>query len=747
MLRKVLCFLIFVVSICFSKEMTIFKNGQLNCVIVLPDNSTKGEEYAGKVLSEYILKTTDKEISIIKECFSTDLIKINIGKTEYTKKNIKEELDEEGFIIDFPDDKNIIIYGGDDSGTLFGVYEFCERFLGVRWLFPGELGEHTPKHNKLVIPSEKIKEEPYFKSRRLSGRGFSTTTIWEKETGPNHIWTNRLRGIGRVEFHHNLLNLFPPEKYKDTKPEIFPIINGERYFPIKDEKDPTWYLHGWQPCFSNPETVNEAIKNISEYFSKYPSRKTYSLGVNDSGGFCECENCLKYVEGKKTKSGAPNYSELYYSWCNKIVEKFPDKYFGLLAYSNVIEPPEKIKLLPNIVPFITQERLKWADEEFKEYDKNFTKRWEKVASCLGWYDYIYGKPRTHYIIPRLWPHLMAEYYRFGYENNVRHLYAEAYPSDDWREGPKLYITLKLQWNPYLDVDQMLNEWCEIAVGKKAGKYLKEYFTFWENYWTKRIPKTEWFQKRLYGGVYLDFNSADYLLELNENDFEYCEGLMKKVVENAEGEKEKKRAEFFFSTFEGIKKEGVARIRIMKFAKASWEELSKKIVSEEILLSEGFDTPDKKWNRWQRNYSKAKFEYDSEFGNQNKGCLKIDASGSQRSPVCFLKVFSKGEKIKMEDETYYFRCWYYSDELDKNAKIEVKIQWKNKKNEVIEIIPEAYKKGGKINQKKWDKIEIFFKPPLEGEPVSFLVLLSVENTEKGNVWFDDVYFSKVKLEGE
>jgi hypothetical protein len=246
---------------------------------------------------------------------------------------------------------------------------------------------------------------------------------------------------GKIHFHHNLINLFPPEQYTKTHPEFFPILNGKRYLP-PDNK-----THAWQPCFSAAGIVEEAIKNICKYFSEHPKKTSYSLGVNDSRGHCECDKCL--TNTKKNFLGIRDNSDKYFAWANAVVKgvlkKYPDKWFGCLAYSDVAQPPAKISVHPRIIPYMTYDRLKWVHRKFEVPGKKITKLWRKKSSTLGWYDYIYGTP---YLIPRVYFHKMADYYRYGYGNGVRAMYAEAYPN--WGEGPKLYVALKLQWNPKLD---------------------------------------------------------------------------------------------------------------------------------------------------------------------------------------------------------------------------------------------------------------------------------------------------------
>jgi len=147
-------------------------------------------------------------------------------------------------------------------------------------------------------------------------------------------WARRNRMHSSVSFHHNLIRLFPPEKYTKTHPQFFPLRDGKRYLP------PTNQTHAWQPCFSADGIVEEAVKNINNYFFENPEETYYSLGVNDGGGYCECERCNLKDSGKKNFLGFPDFSDRYYTWANAVVEgvlkKYPDKWFGTLAYSEVL---------------------------------------------------------------------------------------------------------------------------------------------------------------------------------------------------------------------------------------------------------------------------------------------------------------------------------------------------------------------------------------------------------------------------
>jgi hypothetical protein len=236
---------------------------------------------------------------------------------------------------------------------------------------------------------------------------------------------------------------------------------------------------------------------------------------------------------------------LYFEWANAVVEgvleSYPDKWFGCYAYREVAEPPDNFSVHSRLIPFMTYDRMKWVDPEIERQGKALTKKWNKRAQRLGWYDYVYGTP---YLLPRVYFNKMADYLRFGAQNGVSALTGEAYPN--WGEGPKLYIALKLQWNPYRDVGELLREWVVKAVGSTAAVDLEEYYKHWEYFWTERVPKSEWFSKE---GQYLKFMYPDYLEVATFKDIKKSRKLLESVVAKAETKKQKVRAKILLRAFE------------------------------------------------------------------------------------------------------------------------------------------------------------------------------------------------------
>ena len=509
--------------------LEIVRDGQPLATIVAAPDAPAQVTAAAELLARYVEDSTGARLPVADQA-PDEGVAIHVGATERVAALDLDQagLDDDGFDILFPDESTIVILGPGAWGTEFGVCEFLERYVGVRWVMPGPDGTHVPAQRTIAAPAEAVRSQPAFFSRQFSGlRGGAQTE-----------WARRNRMHGRVQFHHNLRNLFHWETYAQTHPEFYPIIGGERLIPDREE--------GWQPCFTAPGSVEEAVRVITAYFDEDPARTSYSLGINDNRNFCQCDDCRARLSGETNFLGYPDYSDLYYDWCNRVVEgvleRHPDKWFGLLAYHYVAAPPRQVQVHPRIIPYMTYDRMKWIHPEIRADGEQATRDWAAVSPTVGWYDYIYGRP---YQLPRVWFHHMADYYRFGHANGVRALYAEAYPN--WGEGPKLYVALKLQWDPDRDVDALLEDWYVACAGEAAAPFIARYYEHWEDFWTRRILDSPWFT---IAGQYLPHRrEPGYLLEVSEAELAECRSLLEQALELTATDAQRARVQIVLDAFE------------------------------------------------------------------------------------------------------------------------------------------------------------------------------------------------------
>lgn len=518
-----------------ADPVRIVADGQARAVVVLPADADGQTEGAARLLVEYVKRSTGAQLPVVKGQAtepSRQPVAVHVGRSPFVDRLHPElaQLDDDGFVIHVLDSSQVIIAGPTPYGTEFGVCEFLERYVGVRWLLPGPHGDDVPTHASIELPIGQVRQEPAFFSRLFSG----LQGDWQMR------WARRNRMHGRVSFHHYLLHVFPPETYTKTHPDFFPMKDGKtRYLP------PNNHTHGWQPCFSNKATVEQAIKNITRYFDEHPDVPSFSLGVNDSSGHCRCPDCLKRVPKEPNFLGRADYSDLYYDWCNQVIDgvlkTHPDKWFGCLAYSEVAGPPKNVKVHERLIPYMTYDRMKWVHPEVERAGHAATEAWEKVCPAFGWYDYIYGTP---YCLPRVYFHQSQDYLRYGHAHGVRACYAEIYPN--WGEGPKPYIFLKLWWNPQANVDALLNDWYERCVGPEAAPYLAAYYAIWERFWTKDILDSAWFSTN---GQYLRFNHPGYLADVNEEDISESRRLLETCIKKCRTDQQRARAELLEKAFQ------------------------------------------------------------------------------------------------------------------------------------------------------------------------------------------------------
>lgn len=530
--------------------LPIVADGEALAVVVKEDVAPLRNSAIANTVVEYIEKATGVKLQVLTESQYegseqyAGYVPIYINVAAPAHRAAVEEalvgLHEHGFVLHAAD-QAISIVGPSIWGTINGVYDFLERFVGVRWLMAGPYGEDVPRTSDFSVPLGTVREEPAFTLRVVSG-GYSGGDPFNPFVSDleKNLWAqrNRLQGTynRNLEFHHNLSSLFPPAMFEKTHPEFYPP--GSSHLLAEGKR--------WQPCFTAEGIVEAAIDRIVDFFNQYPDRQSFSLGVNDIGGFCEEDPSHPQYPGKTNSVGLVHMSEIYYAWVNEVVEGVikvhPDKWFGLLAYREVVDPPS-FPLHPRVVPIITKDRMAWLDDDVRREDHEQLARWNEVAQQVGWYDYMYG---FYYYVPRVYPHLMAENLRYGADHQVTAFYAEMqYTAAD---GPKLWLLAKLLWDPYRDVDALLTEWYERTVGVEAAPYLAAFYEHWEEFWTQRVPSHRWFNgsKR---ATYLNFPNQSYLELVTEEDIARSKRLLETVMEKAQTDEQRARAALIMKAFE------------------------------------------------------------------------------------------------------------------------------------------------------------------------------------------------------
>jgi hypothetical protein len=105
----------------------------------------------------------------------------------------------DSYVIETLPDGSLALAGNGRDGTSFAVYRFLDRWLGIRWLWPGENGEVVPKASSLLIEPMNVEQEPAYLWRDLGPGG----ALW----GAMDKWTAE-RKLGVSEEHQRLERLW-----------------------------------------------------------------------------------------------------------------------------------------------------------------------------------------------------------------------------------------------------------------------------------------------------------------------------------------------------------------------------------------------------------------------------------------------------------------------------------------------------------------------------------------------------------
>lgn len=170
---------VFSACVSFAADITIVENGRSALKIYHPVDAPASVRIAAKELATYFRKATGVALPVVTTPEKANCIMLGDAALAEDAGASMKDIAAEGFRIAVKNG-NVHITGidtkegaiateaGFSMGTLFGTYTFIERFLGVRWFMPTEVGEYVPKTAVVKVPHAlDVRENPLFRWRRI----------------------------------------------------------------------------------------------------------------------------------------------------------------------------------------------------------------------------------------------------------------------------------------------------------------------------------------------------------------------------------------------------------------------------------------------------------------------------------------------------------------------------------------------------------------------------------------------------
>jgi hypothetical protein len=506
------------------------KDKQPKAIIVVPADAHPIATHAAQELAYHVQKATGVTLKIEQEPNEpTDQTKIYVGSTNAARvAGIDiDSLSNEAVALrtigpntyiagkDGPGDalstKNV------NSGTLWGVYEILERHLGVRWLWPGTLGEYVPEKSDITIPKLDEIVRPSFNQRLLRAglglRGFTqgnerlgfTPENRERYANDQNLFLRRHRmGESESSFYaqpsaghgHSFEGWW--EKYSKEHPDWFQLNPDGTRGPSNPEKPKKVTM-----CVSNPGLQDEIVRLWQEEREKKPGKRVnIGIGENDDSAMCTCEACKAWDGPQPDVSALPpglersflpmQASDRYTRFMLAVQERAnridPDVRVHRYAYLNYFwAPAPDIKLNKNIViGFVPWLRAAgWYPRAQAEHDwiKQQWIGWQKSGATLYW------RPNWFldgYTMPLVYVHQFADEFQFYAQHEMTGTDFDSLQGQWSTQGPNLYLLARIHTRPQIEVEALLDEYYN-AFGPAAPE-VKDYFNYWEDYSIKKSPR-------------------------------------------------------------------------------------------------------------------------------------------------------------------------------------------------------------------------------------------------------------------
>lgn len=507
--------------VCRGEDLTLVADGHARAVIVLADKPSSAARRASELLQNLVAKSSGVRLSVVSERALSEVRVVSgqlqgsvaddhpaafvlVGESGLTAQlgATSEGLGPGGILLRRCPNA-LVLLGADDKtpadpdGTRYAVVTFLEDVLGVRFLWPGELGLVVPLHRTVRVAALDCRFTPRIGQRKIRNSHYNdriqtgldylglTKADFDRQTAAvkTEDWFQWQRLGGSVGITAGHAFGYTWEKYHRDHPEWFAMQpNGSR--DLSDLSPQRARL-----CKSNLALIDALARDKIDDLRR-TGGKAVSLCPNDGGAatFCQCPACkrLDPPEGRPIKLwdrvSKPPCDFEYVSLTDRMVwfwnrlaerigKEYPDAWLGVYAYSVYKAPPLKERLHPNLaVGFVG---VTYAEESARQEARADWEAWSRMASKIYWRPnlLLFGR-RTG--TPAVYVHKLAEDLRFFAQRAMVGTDFDSCTHNWATEGLNFYVLSRLLWNPEADLDAMIDDYCRAGFGQ-SWREVRRYF--------------------------------------------------------------------------------------------------------------------------------------------------------------------------------------------------------------------------------------------------------------------------------
>ena len=375
-----------------------------------------------------------------------------------------------------------------EYGTANAVYTFLRKYLHVRWVWPGEVGEALVPQKRIAFAPFAYRYHPQVRAR--SGM-FVKLSLGDSKEGPPQLWARYQRvQLDSLELAggHAFRDWW--EEYHERHPDYFALQpDGTRSGHPGPENA--------KLCDSNPAVWQQWLAEVEEGLKADPTRRVFNVSPNDGwdAGHCVCERCRAWdhpqgaivtYRWKGVTEDRPALSDRHVTFANTLArllkKRFPDKPLFVQLHAYGLSRPAPVAAVPDdnvIVSSVSNFHLRGdgvGDDRTKamgQFDA-----WSRKAPHLAWRPNL-GNPAgpvgLNWAMPDVAMTQAAEDFRFVADRRCMGLFFDLLWFHWATQGPHYYLLAHLAWNPYADAQAIMDDYYQRAFGPASGE-LKAYWT-------------------------------------------------------------------------------------------------------------------------------------------------------------------------------------------------------------------------------------------------------------------------------
>ena len=525
-----------------ARDLVVVDEGAARAVIVTPAEPTAVETLAAQELVTHLEDMSGVTLPVMREGseglrgLPRRRTRIFVGQTEAARGLA---FPSGGFAVRARR-RSLVLVGDDDpgpdgvfrlgdsydqAGTLSAVYALLQDELGVRWLWPGPHGTHTPKRDTVVVPRRDRHEAPGLTHRRMENiyaphwrRRYVEQFSWADpdalaEHAREHaLWMRRMRLAGHLPWRaggHAYAGWF--DRFRATRLDYFALqADGVR--------GPLTHRATVKICASNPGVWDQVV---ADWEAAKGRSRTLSVAENDGDyGYCTCAACRALdVEGTTWQDSdgvvQPAHTDRYVHLANavagQLAERDPGWSVRLYAYNALQDPPRRETLAENVAIDVVEGTYPATEASRTRFRAHWRDWRAAVPGRLGWRPNVH---HTGYGLPVAYADDLGSDLDFLMSEGVDSLDFDAMTASIATAGPAYYLAARRGWDADRSSASILAEYYE-AFGP-AGPHVQAADDVWRSV-AARLVSEEGRSLRLAQGPGLHRNTRYALARLTEEE--------------------------------------------------------------------------------------------------------------------------------------------------------------------------------------------------------------------------------------